>query len=106
MKIKYNLKIVFFTILFFIISLYTFEYIMFLKTRVTYGILTKKASSRGASSIHYIFKFNGKLIESGISTSLLKELSLDSLKKIDSVKIEVSEYWTFFNRIVDKRVLK
>ena len=80
--------------------------IAYTNTTSTCAKITKRAYATGGVSVIYTFEIDGKKIKSGSSNSLLKDISIDSLKNIECVKIEYSNYSTFFNRITDKRILK
>ena len=86
--------------------LLSLEWFMYTNSKIVCGkIISQKRQSRGGYSVYYDYLYNGKKMKSAIETTYLKDITLDSLKKIDCIKIEVSNYSTFFNRIVDKRVL-
>lgn len=80
--------------------------IAYTNTRIVYGKITDESSIKGAHSIYYKFYFVNEIKEGGVGRSEIKNIPIDSLRKLDSIKIEVSNYSTFFNRIIDKRVLK
>lgn len=82
------------------------DIIAYTNTTSTCAKITKSVSVRGAWSVVYVYEVNGQKNEGAIYTSLLKDISMDSLQKIECVKIEYSNYSTFFTRIVDKRILK
>ena len=69
-------------------------------------IIKIESGVKGGKNIWYSFKVNNKNILDNISIGFFKKIPFDSLKKFDCVKIEVSNYSTFFNRVVDERVLK
>ncbi len=104
---KNQIKIIVIIFLILIILLKCFEWFMFSKTEIVLGKINRETEqSKGGKSTRYLFIFKNQVVEGKMSNSELKNISIDSLKKMENVKIEVSEYWTFFNRIVDKRVLK
>lgn len=82
------------------------EKIAYTSTKITCGKIVRQSSIRGAYSVYYTFEVDGISKEGGVGTSFLKNLSLDSLKKIECVKIEYSNFSTYFNRVVDERILK
>lgn len=89
-----------------IILLKSFELFMFSNTKIIYGKITRETNqAKGGYSTRYSFECDNKIVEGSMPNSDIKDISLDSLKKLDSIKIEVSNYSTFFNRIIDKRVL-
>lgn len=82
------------------------EKLAYTSSKITCGRIIRQSSIRGAWSIYYVFKVEGETIEGGVGTSYLKNIPLDSLKKIECVQIEYSTWGTSFNRVVDKRLLK
>ncbi len=90
-----------------IFSLLAYEQIMYSNTQIICGkIYKQEKQTRGGYSIYYKFDLEGIVHKGAVGTSFLKKIPLDSLKKLDCIKIECSNYSTFFNRIIDKRVLK
>ncbi len=86
--------------------LLSLEWFMYTNSKVVCGkIICQTASAKGGYSIRYVFFIHTIKFEGKMPNSDLKDIPLDSLKKVDCIKIEVSNYSTFFNRIVDKRVL-
>jgi hypothetical protein len=88
-----------------VIGLFT-EKFAYSNSKITCAKITREASVKGSKSIYYNFEVDGEVIEGGIGISFLKTIPLDSLKKIDCIRVEYSEYSTFFNRIVDSRILQ
>jgi hypothetical protein len=82
------------------------EQMAYTSSKIGCAKITRKSAIRGAWSVHYEFEVDGEIMEGGIETGFLKKISLDSLKKIECIKIEYSNYSTFFNRVIDKRILK
>lgn len=106
-KNKRQIKIVVLLFVGLIILLKSFEIFMFSNTKIIYGKITRETEQpKGGNSTRYSFVYNNKIVEGKMPNSEIKDISIDSLKKLDSIKIEVSNYSTFFNRIIDKRVLK
>jgi hypothetical protein len=79
--------------------------IAYTNASIVYGKFTDESSIRGSHSMYYKFYYKNVLKEGGVRKSEIKNIPIDSLKKLDIIKIEVSNYSTFFNRIIDKRVL-
>ncbi len=82
--------------------------IAFMHSSQTCGRITEKIrAARGHCYFKYSFKVNDRSYENDISCMEIKnEFSLDSLKKIQCVKIEYSLFNEATNRIVDERILK
>lgn len=97
------LLIIFLTIILITLLL---ETMAFSSASVTCARFTRQASSKGAWYSNYIFEIEGKIVEGSISNEDLKDISFDSLKSIECIKIEYSNYYPICNRIVDKRILK
>lgn len=88
--------------------LYLSNFIFYSNSSCACAQITKEtAQAKGGYSTRYIFTVDEKTIEGKVSNSYLKRnISLDSLKKIKCIKIEYSNYSTYFNRVIDKRILK
>lgn len=89
-----------------VIILILVKYIAYSNSDIICAKIIGSYEVRGATYIEYVFEFNKTKTNGSASTIELKKIGIDSLKKMDCIKIEVSEYWSFINRIVDKRVLK
>jgi hypothetical protein len=70
------------------------------------GTFFRLGETRGAKYLHYEFFIDNVKHEGSISRIDLRIKSLDSLKKIDCIQIEYSNFSTYFNLVVDKRILK
>ena len=80
---------------------------MFLNSKFACAkIIEEIPQAKGGYSAGYVFEVDGKKVKGNVPYSSLKSISLDSLKKIECVKIEYSNYSTFFNRVIDNRILK
>lgn len=84
----------------------TLRFVMFSKSSVTCAKITRITRDRSGASIRYFFDVNNRTYLSGLSTISTKNISIDSLKKIDCIQLEYSNYSPFWNRIIDKRILK
>ncbi len=82
------------------------KYIAYSNSKIICAKIIGSYEVRGANYIEYVFKINKTKTKGSASSIEIKKISVDSLKKMDCIKIEVSEYWPLINRIVDKRVLK
>lgn len=89
-----------------LLGAYSYEYIMYLNTSVACGKFYKESEVKGSTYIHYQVKILNKKRYGSTWVGDLKIKNLDSLIELDCIKIEYSNYNTFFNRVVDKRVLK
>jgi len=78
----------------------------FLKSRTICGKIIGEHEIKGAKYIRYRFIIDNDTSEGSLSVLDVKRISLDSLKKIECVQIQYSEFSSFFNRVVDKRILK
>jgi hypothetical protein len=99
----YYIVLSFFLIL---LTLYSFEKLMYLDSNIACAKFIYQSESRGVKYVHYTVNINEEVHDGSLSMAQLKIKSMDKLKKIDCLKVEYSNYSSFFNRVVDKRVLK
>lgn len=101
---KYKFILIF---LFSFITLYLFlNFAVYINSGVTCAKIIGQSESKGASILKYKFILNGDIVYGSENSSKFVDFSMDSLKKIDCIKVEYSKFWVLFNRIVDKKVLK
>lgn len=108
MKLKKN-KSVFVVITLFALVLlvaYTYEYLMYLDTSIACGKFYKKTQVKGSTYIHYRVTIQNKERYGSTWVGDLKIKDLDSLMKYNCIQIEYSNYSNFFNRVIDKRIIK
>ncbi len=55
---------------------------------------------KGSKKLNYVFKKNGELCEGRMDITLHTESEINELKNSDCIRIEVSNYWSFFNRVI------
>jgi hypothetical protein len=87
-----------------IAKLYT--YYFFTNTTKTCATIYKVGADRTIESYHYSYSAHGIIHDRSIETGYIKNISLDSLKKIECVKIEYSNYVNSFSRVIDQSLLK
>jgi hypothetical protein len=83
-----------------------YTYFFFTSTSKTCATIYKVGRNRTVASYHYSYYVNGIIHDGSIETGYIKNISLDSLKKIDCIKIEYSNYVYSFSRIIDQSLLK
>lgn len=80
--------------------------VMYLNSSIACGKIVGKYKLRGRTSLEYNFNLDDEIVTDAISIGAIKkDISFDSIKKIECLKIEYSNYSTFFSRVVDDRVL-
>lgn len=99
-------KILAFTFGSLIFILLILKELAFMNSSIVCGKIVNHYKLRGATYIEYEFFADEQKKFGTLNPSDLKSIYWDSLKKMECVKIEYSNYWTFFNRVIDKRILK
>ena len=84
----------------------TYTYFFFTKTSKTCATIYKIGTSRWIDYFHYTYVIEGKKYDGSIEVGEIKNISLDSLKKIECIKIEYSNYVNSFSRVIDQSILK
>jgi hypothetical protein len=82
-----------------LISFLAFPYLMFSNTSVVCGKYLEIDSIKGRKILVYSFKKNGKIHEGNVQLNRLKAKDILSFKNGKCIEIEVSNYWSFFNKI-------
>lgn len=85
---------------------YTYEYLMYLNTSIACGKFYKRTEVKGSKYIHYRVTIDNKVRYGSTWVGDLRVKDLDSLKNFNCIQIEYSNYSNFFNRVIDKRILK
>jgi hypothetical protein len=102
-----NRKKLILTIVLISLSIYVaLNYVVYIKSSTACAKFTNQGQIKGANYLLYEFKIANKKYTGNESASKIIDISVDSLKKIKCVKVEYSNLIPFFNRVVDKRVLK
>ncbi len=83
-----------------------YTYFFFTNTTKTCAAIYKVGTNRTVESYHYSYNAKGIKHDGSIETGYIKNISLDSLKKIKCIKIEYSNYVNSFSRIIDQSLLK
>lgn len=55
---------------------------------------------RSSKILVYTFEINQKTYEGNMDINLHTESEINELKNSDCIRIEVSNYWSFFNRVI------
>lgn len=97
---------IFIIIVLVIISYYFFvTKIVYINSQVTCGKAIRYGETKGAVYTIFSFKVNNKKYSCTQSNTFFIDVPLDSLKKIECVKIEYSTFLPIFNKVVDERLL-
>jgi len=105
-KTKKEIKISVIIVFTAIVLILIFPRIMYVDSSITCGKIMDRYSIRGTKYFEFNFVVNDKLTHGSISQSFIKKnISFDSIKKIKCLKIEYSNYSSFFSRVVDDRVV-
>ncbi len=97
----------FLIILSFFIFIYLFlNYFVYFGSQIECGQVNRIGISKGARYLVLEFEIDNKKYNCSQTNSDFKPIDIDSLKKIKCIKIEYSTLIPFFNRVVDKQVLK
>ena len=83
-----------------------FNTVVYFHSDIACGKVIGQGQTKGANYIRYKFQIGNQTVYGSESSSVFVDLSLDSLKKMDCVKIQYSQFIFDFNRIVDLRILK
>jgi hypothetical protein len=103
LKNKSIIAILVFFVVIFISSL--FKLLMFSNTTKVCGKVTSKFIIRGVTDVKFEFMIKNKYYSGSQEYSDLKsDITFDTLKLLDCVEIEYSNYWHVYNRIVDNRL--
>jgi hypothetical protein len=108
MRLLKNKSVIAIIIFFVIISFSSlFKVLMFTNTTKVCGKVTSKFKIRGVTDVKFEFKINNKF-HSGSQEygAFNSDISFDSLKLLDCVEIEYSNYWHIYSRITDKRLVE
>jgi len=102
-----ELKISFIIIVIIIVFALIFPRIMYVNSSIVCGKVYERHSIRGSDSFDFKFKIDGETLNNNVPVGFIKKnVSYDSIKKIECLKVEYSNYSTLFSRIVDERVLR
>lgn len=101
-----RLKIVIILIVFGFLFATFIKDIFLINSKITCGKFVRIGQVNGVKYYHYKFKVNGLECHGSLSSDYLSELSIDSLKLKDCVKIQYSTYYCKFNRVVDSSILR
>jgi hypothetical protein len=97
---------IYYIIIFSFLIIYLFiNYLVFINSKFVCGKITGQVQSRGYHLV-YTYKVDNSIKTGYQPSSKFIDVKLDSLKSIKCVKIEYSTLLPFFNRVVDRRVLK
>jgi hypothetical protein len=97
---------VYFIIVLIIVCYYFFvTKIVYINSHTTCGKAIRYGETKGAIYTIFSFTVNKKSYSCTQSSTFFKDLPLDTLKKIDCIKIEYSTFLPVFNRVVDERIL-
>jgi hypothetical protein len=100
---KYKL---YFIVILFIVSYYIFvTKIVYINSQTTCGKAIRYGETKGAIYTIFSFTVNKKTYSCTQSSTFFIDLPLDTLKKIDCVKIEYSTFLPIFNKVIDERIL-
>jgi len=82
--------------------------ILLINSNENCGRFYRSGGVRSTITYHYKYYIGGKEYESSISEyNILSEFrSIDSLKKIECIKIKYSKWFPSFSQITDERLLK
>lgn len=56
---------------------------------------------RGSKKLNYTFIYDGELIQGRMDITTLSKDEINKLKKSECIQVEVSNYWSFFNKVVE-----
>ncbi|MNJ86057.1 hypothetical protein D3C87_35400 [compost metagenome] len=97
--------IVFTTLLIALLGAIFFE-VAYLRSTLVCGKITDKSKLRGVTHVNYSFIVEGETYSNSIAIDdLKKDITMDSLEKVNCIQIEYSFISKSINRFVDKRFL-
>jgi hypothetical protein len=81
------------------------NYLVYIGSQIECGQVDRIGISKGARYVVLEFEIDNKKYTCSQTNSDFKPFDIDSLKKIECVKIEYSTFLPVFNRVVDERIL-
>jgi len=102
----WNWKRVTLAIAILVLLLFIFGSGVYIKSERTCGTIIEETEIRGARYIRYKFQVDGETIYGSVTSSHIVSLGIDSLKRIECIEIQYSNFSSVFNRLVDDRILK
>lgn len=76
--------------------------IMYANKTITCAQFKSFSKVRGSKKLIYQFKLLNVLYEGKMDVTLHTSEEINELKKSNCIKIEVSNYWSFFNRVIEE----
>ena len=92
--------------LFFMFIYFFMNFVVYIGSRTECGQIKRIGVSKGARYVILEFYVDNIKYTCSQTNSDFKTIDFNDLKKINCIKIEYSTFLPFFNRVVDKRVLK
>ncbi len=99
-------KGIFITLLVIFLIYVSLNHLVYINSSVACAKFTGQGQTKGANYLLYEFEVNSKKYRGNESSSKIIDQSFDSLEKINCIKVEYSNVTPFFNRIIDRQVLK
>ena len=99
-------KVILISIILVTVIYFSLNHLVYINSSITCAKFVGQGQTKGANYLLYKFEVNGKKYEGNESTSKIIDQPYDSLEKIECLKVEYSSFAPFFNRVIDKRILK
>ena len=58
---------------------------------------------KGSKKLNYIFVQDNKIVSGRMDITTLSNDEIEKLKKSNCIEVEVSNYWSFFNKVVEEK---
>jgi hypothetical protein len=80
---------------------------MFTNSKIICGKVYNKSNVRGVNYLEFKYNINGKIYYGSQDTgNLIDGISYEDMKNTECIKIEYSNYWNIYSRIIDNRIVE
>jgi hypothetical protein len=90
-----------------ILMLFTVKQILYSNSSTVCGVIYgRHKGSRGGWYIDYKFEINNKKYLRSQDSWDCKDVSIEIMKKMNCIKIEYSNFWNGYSKIIDRRIVE
>ena len=79
--------------------------VIYINSETTCAKFFKEGNTRGTKYMHYSYTVESKKYTHLVDFMVLKNKSLEDMKKVECVTIEYSVWFPTFSRVIDKRIV-